>query len=125
MLRERSETRMLCADLVEIRWKEESGRILKSTALLEDISTSGACVQVDLPVAVDTLMQIRHPKGLLLGRVKYCVYREIGYFVGMQFEPNSKWSKRNFAPQHLLDVNRLLGRAIRGTAKRLKSDTVH
>jgi hypothetical protein len=125
MLRERSETRMLCADLVEIRWKDESGKIQKATALLEDISPSGACVQLETAIAVGTVVQIRHPKGLLVGRVKYCVYRDIGYFIGMQFNPNSKWSKREFAPQHLLDVNRLLGRAIRGTAKRLKSDTVH
>src|SRR5262249_59104980 len=96
MLRERSEARMLCADLVDIRWKDKSGRGHKVTALLEDISHSGACVQLDAPIPNNTVVRICHPKGQLQGSVKYCVYRDIGYFVGLQFKPDSKWSRREF-----------------------------
>jgi hypothetical protein len=51
-----------------------------------------------------------YPNGELLGIVKYCVFRDIGYFLGVEFEPGSRWSQRHFRPQHLLDPRRLVGR---------------
>jgi hypothetical protein len=79
-------------------------------ANLEDISLSGACLQVDAPVPLQTNLLITYPRGELQGRVRYCVYREIGYFLGIEFEPGSKWSQRLFRPQHLLDPRRLVHR---------------
>jgi len=38
---------MLCADLVRIEWKDQAGNIREATAILEDISHSGACLQTD------------------------------------------------------------------------------
>lgn len=124
MLIERAEARMLCADIVTIRWRDKSGRGRKCSAILEDISTSGACLQLDGPVPVTTVVKICHPKGELQGNVKYCIYRDIGYYVGLQFEADSKWSKNEFQPDHLLDLQKLLGKAIRGTARRLQKSTV-
>jgi hypothetical protein len=43
--------------------------------------------------------------------VRYCVYREIGYFAGVEFEPQSKWSRKTYKPQHLLDLQQLVGAA--------------
>ena len=124
MLRERSEARMLCADLVDIRWKDKSGRGRKTTALLEDISASGACVQIDGPIPANTIVKIFHPKGTLEGTVRYCVYRDIGYFVGLQFEPDSKWSRKQFQPQHMLDMPRLLARGLKSMSRRLPKTAV-
>ena len=117
MLRERSESRMLCADLVDIRWKDKTGRGRKATAILEDISTSGACVQIEGPIPENTIVKICHPKGQLQGTVRYCVYREIGYFLGIEFAPGSRWSAQHFRPQHLLDPRRLVIRTINRVAK--------
>jgi len=50
------------------------------------------------------------PRQAFAGHVRYCVYREIGYFIGVEFEPESKWSKETYQPQHLLDLRRLMGR---------------
>ena len=124
MMRERSEARMLCAELVNIRWKDKSGRGHKCTAILEDISSAGACLQIEDPVPVNTAIRIHHPKGKLEGLVKYCVYREIGYFIGLEFEPDSKWSPRQFQPEHMLDLPRLLARTLKSTARRLRP-TIH
>jgi hypothetical protein len=125
MLRERSESRMLCADLVDIRWKDKSGRGRKATAILEDISSSGACVQIeDGPIPENTAVKICHPKGQLQGTVRYCVFREIGYFVGLQFEADSKWSRKEFQPDHMLDMPRLLARGLKNVARRLPKITV-
>lgn len=107
----RVESRLLCADLVEIDW-QESRRTKRLDANLEDISLSGACLQVEQPVPEGTQIRIRHSHGELTGMVQYCVYRDIGYFLGVQFDPGSKWSPRAFRPLHLLDPRRLLKRTL-------------
>jgi hypothetical protein len=107
----RAEPRMLCADLVDVQWKDKNGRVRRVVANLEDISLSGACVQVDAPIPLETTLRISYPKGELQGKVCYCVFREIGYFLGIEFEPGFQWSLRQFQPQHLLDPRRLLVRA--------------
>ncbi len=109
---------MLCADLVDVQWKDQSGRTRRGVANLEDISLSGACLQVDRPVPQGTALRMSYPNGELLGVVKYCVFREIGYFLGVEFDPGSRWSQRHFRPQHLLDPRRLVGRV----TNRLKTD---
>ena len=111
MQERRIEPRLLCADLVDIRWKDEGGRTRRTVANLEDISLSGACLQVDLPIPLETNLRIGLRKGELQGRIRYCVYREIGYFLGVQFEPGSKWSQRLFRPLHLLDPRKLVPRS--------------
>ena len=111
MQNRRVEPRMLCADLVDIHWKDKAGRTRRAVANLEDISLSGACVQVDAPIPLETNLRITYPKGELYGRVCYCVYREIGYFLGVEFEPGVRWSIRQYRPQHLLDPRRLVTRA--------------
>src|SRR5687767_12998461 len=108
----RAEPRMLCADLVDVQWKDKGGRVRRTVANLEDISLSGACVQVDSPIPIDTPLRISYPRGELQGRVCYCVFREIGYFLGVEFEPGFRWSLRQFRPQHLLDPRRLVSRAM-------------
>ena len=100
---------MLCADLVDVQWKDQNGRTRRSVANLEDISLSGACLQVDRPLALGTPLHITYPSGELSGKVKYCVFREIGYFLGIEFDPGSRWSQHEYRPQHLLDPRRLVG----------------
>jgi hypothetical protein len=124
MQNRRVEARMLCADLVDVRWKDKAGRTRRTVANLEDISLSGACVQVDIPIPLQTMLQISYPKGELQGRVCYCVYREIGYFLGIEFEPGFRWSIRQFKPQHLLDPRRLVAK-VASRLMRNSSQAVH
>ncbi len=111
MLNRRIEPRMLCADLVDIHWKDPNSRSRRGVANLEDISLSGACLQVERPVPLGSAIRITYPSGELIGRVKYCVFREIGYFLGVEFDPSNRWSQRAYRPQHLLDPRRLVTRA--------------
>lgn len=106
----RNTPRMLCADLVRIRWKDAFGKSHKCVANLEDISVNGACIQMETEVAPETVIKITHQRGELVGTVRYCQYREIGYFLGIQFEEGGRWSMENFRPQHLLDPRRLVKR---------------
>ena len=99
---------MLCADLIEIEWKDKSGHIHQALANLEDISNSGACLQLDTPVPYETIVRLEHANTEMEGYVRYCVFRETGYFLGVQFAPGSRWTQRRFHPQHMLDPRRLM-----------------
>jgi hypothetical protein len=118
MRERRIEPRMLCADLVEIQWRDQTGRRRRAMANLEDISLSGACLQVERPIPLGSAVRLSYPSGELAGAVKYCIFREIGYFLGVEFEPGTRWSPRSFRPQHLLDPRRMVARA----ANRTKDD---
>ncbi len=103
---------MLCADLVDVKWKDAGGRTHRAVANLEDISVSGACIQVDKPIPLHSTLHISYPKGEMQGRVCYCIYRDIGYFIGVQFEKGSKWNIRQYRPQHYLDPRMLVLKAV-------------
>ena len=100
---------MLCADMLEVGWTDRAGASGHATALLEDISPSGACLQLETALPIAAQVHWESPKQSFRGSVRYCVYREIGYFVGIQFDRTCRWSKKTFRPQHLLDLQRLMG----------------
>jgi len=104
----RTEPRMLCADMVDIVWREPGGKLRRETALLEDISHSGACLQLERALPVGAVVRWRSPGQEFRGRVTHCVYREIGYFAGVEFDERSKWRCETFTPQHLLDLANLV-----------------
>ena len=104
----RSEVRILCADMLDVSWKDSTGRSGTATALLEDISPSGACLQLENAVPLASEIRWASPKQQFTGHVRYCVYREIGYFVGVEFDPSFKWSKKAFQPKHFLDPQTLV-----------------
>jgi hypothetical protein len=108
MQEKRFQHRMLCADLVNVHWTDEDGHTRRAVANLEDISLSGACLQLDEPIHLHASLRILTPNGALVGSVRYCVYREIGYFIGVQFNAGSTWSRKTFKPQHLFDPRRLM-----------------
>jgi hypothetical protein len=101
--------RMLCADLVKIEWLDKSGAAHTAVANLEDISSSGACLQMEEDVPLQIVVKITHEKGTFEGKVRYCLFKDIGYFLGVEFEPGQRWSAKNFKPMHLLDPRRLSG----------------
>jgi hypothetical protein len=109
----RSEIRMLCADMVELHWEDGRGKRQQATGLLEDISACGACLQLENPVPLGVGIHWECPNQQFSGHVRYCVYREIGYFVGVEFDPAVRWSKKTFRPRHLLDLQRLVEQAKR------------
>jgi hypothetical protein len=108
MQERRTEIRMLCADMVEVTWRDHAAKRHTVTGLLEDISASGACLQLDSAVPLGAEIRWTSGENQFAGRVRYCLYREIGYFVGVEFTCGMKWSERSFRPQHLLNPQALL-----------------
>jgi hypothetical protein len=98
----RQEDRELCADLVKVQWKEDSGSVHTEWAILEDISASGACLEIEEPVPPDTIVKIEFPNDRCTARVKYCKFVKINYLLGIQFQQGYRWSRRKFKPDHLI-----------------------
>lgn len=107
MKERRENPRMLCADLVKIEWQDRNGADHAVVANLEDISSSGACLQLEEDVPVHALVTVSHENGEFQGRVRYCIFKEIGFFLGLEFDPGYRWNARQFKPMHLLDPRRL------------------
>jgi len=113
MIEKRFESRFLCADLVKVDWLA-GGNSRAAEALLEDISPLGACVQVDELIPPGTAISISvSPEQVgpdseklvrFSGQVSYCVFRDYGYFVGIKFSGETRWSSGIFEPQHLTNL---------------------
>lgn len=99
----RAEPRLWCSDLVQVWWKDTGRWKRKGFAVLEDISRSGACMQLEAPLPSSSLVRIKHPEWKVEGEVRYCVYRDDGYFVGVRLAQPFEWDEKRFRPKHLLD----------------------
>ena len=108
----RNDNRLLCAELVEVIWEDDMGRKRRRVANLEDISLSGICLQVEKAIPPGTAITMSYGDGELVGTIRYCVFRDIGYFLGIQLEDGCRWSTQHFKPRHLLDPRELLDRAM-------------
>jgi hypothetical protein len=132
MIEQRLESRFLCADLVKVDWHSAEvpdtcsgvgavgARVVKDNfrtveAVLEDISALGACVQVEVPIPLGSAISIsagprrggiKEPTRFS-GVVSYCVYRDYGYFVGIRFSKETRWSSGIFEPRHLTSLEAL------------------
>jgi hypothetical protein len=99
---------MMCADMVEASWVDQAGQTERADAILENISPRGACLQFEVAVPPGVTLRFSAKNHEFSGEVRYCQYAEIGYFVGIEFEPQSHWSKSSFKPSHLLDLEELV-----------------
>jgi hypothetical protein len=104
---QRAETRFLCSDLVSLLWCDTSGGEHRETVVLENISASGACVQAEVSVSESARVSLVCGKAAFHGYVRSCYRRDDGYFIGIAFDADSKWSKAKFRPEHLLDPRKV------------------
>ena len=95
-------------DLIDVWWMDGSGRQVRPWPTWRISPPSGACLQTDVPVPVETELHICHPQMEFEGRARYCVFRDTGYFSGVQFSNGFEWDARLFQPKHLLDPRELL-----------------
>jgi len=112
MQERRTDTRLLCADLIELIWCDDSGRERRRVGNLEDISVCGLCIQTEVPIHVGTGVRVGCADRSLTGIVRYAVYRDQAYFIGVEFTDDSRWSIRDFVPQHLLDPREIVDRVL-------------
>jgi hypothetical protein len=93
----------MCADLVAVRIEDADGA-RELSANLEDISASGACVQLEAAATAGADVEVICGKCRLRGKVAYCRYSTLGYDVGVAFNEKGSWNRKRFAPKHLLKI---------------------
>ena len=103
----RLEGRFLCADLVRLDWLAGEDNFRSEQALLEDISPTGGCVQLDEPVALGSIVMLTVGTTPFYGHVCYCTWRDDGYFVGLRFSNDTMWSVGVVEPRHLVNLEQL------------------
>ena len=121
----RVDLRLLCADIVELIWTDAAGREKRRIGNLEDISSAGMCLQVELPIEEGTSIRVLYGGGELLGVVRYSVMRDLAYIVGIHFDESSRWSAIEFRPQHLVDPADLLQKILMQRANTGISQRIH
>jgi len=102
MADQRAEPRYLCSDLVTLCWQQGAPGERSETVVLENISASGACVQAEISVPKSASVRLVCGKAEFHGCVRFCYWRDDGYFIGIAFDAHSKWSRAKFKPEHLL-----------------------
>ena len=101
MTLERQEDRELCADLVKVQWENDSGDIQCEWAILGDISSSGACLEIEVSIPPDTIVSLQFENEHCQARTMYCRFDKVNYLLGVQFEQGYRWSRSRFKPRHL------------------------
>jgi hypothetical protein len=100
----RFEPRYMCSDLVKIVVHDAGRPPAEVVANLEDISPSGACLQLDEAIRQGAEVELVCSACRVKGRVRHCRFTEIGYDVGVEFMDRGTWSRGQFEPRHLMDI---------------------
>jgi hypothetical protein len=102
MAEKRSEPRYMCSELVNILIRHEDQTEQEAIANLEDISRSGACVQLDEAVRLGADIEIVCSTCRFKGKVRNCRYAGSRYDVGVAFDHPGAWDASRYEPAHLL-----------------------
>lgn len=98
----RRHLRNACADLLTARWDGPEGDARQEFVALEDISASGACIALEEPIPVGTVVLLAHPRAEYAGEVRYCFSKNALFFVGVRFSEGYCWNPSDYTPSHLL-----------------------
>ena len=104
MAQKRREPRYMCSELVNIVVRDDDRTVEEAIANLEDISPSGACVQLDEAVRLGADIEIVCSTCRFKGKVRNCRYFEGGYEVGVAFDHPRAWDASRYKPAHLLPI---------------------
>ena len=102
MAEKRSEPRYMCSELVSILIRHEDQTVQEAIANLEDISPSGACVQLDEAVRLGADIVIVCAACRFKGKVRNCRFAGSLYDVGVAFDDPGAWDASRYEPAHLL-----------------------
>ena len=103
----------LCSEFVAVRVETARGRVVETLGILEEISATGATIQLERPVAIGDRLELvcgNCPQACRFkGRVTRCRRQPaLGHFAVVRFEEGTRWSPDRYSPQHLFDPDRLV-----------------
>lgn len=97
----RRESRALTAALIAITDEHQD----TSTCVLEDLSSSGACIHSDIALKVDTPVKLKAGSIVHTGVVKHCNATGEGFTIGIHFA-ESQWPVPIEFPIHWIRASR-------------------
>jgi hypothetical protein len=100
----RTEQRLLCSDLVKVRWIDRHGARREEIVVLEGYSASGANLFMGVPIGEGTPVTLWGGGEELRATVRHCTPGPNGYLAGVHFGERP----RSYVPEHLLDLSRLI-----------------
>ena len=98
----RAERRSLCSNLAEISFQDQTGRLVRRQALVEDVSADGVCVSSSLPVSEGGRVTLEADGFSAEGKVCYCRLGDYSFLIGLEFEPEHGPGRSGWQPEHLL-----------------------
>ena len=101
----RAERRLLCSDLMQVRWTAPTGGRRCEMGILEDFSSGSASLFLGVHVPPMTGVSLQAQARMLQGVVRYCSPQPNGYVVGVEFDRESR--RAEYIPEHTLDLDRL------------------
>jgi len=99
----RTDRRLLCSDLVTVRWTGARGFTREEVAVLEDFSRIGAGLFMAAKINPGMPIRIRTEWESIPATVRHCSWRENGYVLGVEFDQPRDGDKL-YVPEHLLDL---------------------
>ena len=100
----RRNPRALCSELIQIRFRDQRGRRIRETAVLEDLSERGARLSIALPLTAGSQVTFRAPGFETGACVSYCELADSGYAVGLEFAEDFRWDETLWVPEHMLKI---------------------
>jgi hypothetical protein len=102
----RSANRLLCSDLITVRWAAGRGIVRQEAAVIEDYSPVGASLSIEIKIEQGTAITLQTEWESFGALVVHCQWRDHGYLLGIEFD-QPRLDDDSFVPDHLLDPNEL------------------
>jgi hypothetical protein len=103
MANRKQASRYLCSELVNVLYEDSSRQTQSTIANLEEISPETAAVLSEQPLAVGTSISLTLKSNDLYGVAESVEYDPLlGWFTTIRLDRSSRWSGRQFVPEHFL-----------------------
>ena len=110
---------MLCSEILNLHLRSRAGREREVKVNLEEIWSSGALLLTDVSIRPFTSLWFAGGGFEFRGEaIARTLFRGLGYFIEMRFQPGCAWSEQKYRPKHLFNPLVLLADRIFGATLR-------
>ena len=101
----------MCSEILSLHLQTRDGRARELKVNLEEIWSSGALFQTDVPIRPFTSLWFAGGGCEFRGQmIAGSLFNELGYFIEMRFHPSCVWSEQKYRPKHLFNPVVLLAK---------------
>jgi hypothetical protein len=101
---QRRSHRLMCSELVEIAFQDQTGRWVRETGVIEDVGSNGLGITLGIPVTVGRIVAVSNTRFRSEAIVKHCKFEDYAYLLGIEFSGGFEWNRSEWEPSHLLPL---------------------